>query len=57
MELLFSSLGILARWDVLAALVIGSVGGVIIGAIPGVAPRWRSPSCCLPPSPSIRSSA
>ena len=36
MELLFSSLGILARWDVLAALVIGSVDGVIIGAIPGV---------------------
>ena len=28
----------LARWDVLLALLIGSVGGVIIGAIPGVGP-------------------
>ena len=36
MDLLFSNLDIPARWDVLAALVIGSVGGVIIGAIPGV---------------------
>ncbi|MEM7439649.1 MAG: tripartite tricarboxylate transporter permease [Pseudomonadota bacterium] len=36
MDLLLSSLSILARWDVLAALIIGSVGGVIIGAIPGV---------------------
>ena len=36
MDLLLSSVGILARWDVLAALIIGSVGGVIIGAIPGV---------------------
>ncbi|MEL7117558.1 MAG: tripartite tricarboxylate transporter permease [Pseudomonadota bacterium] len=27
---------ILARWDVVAALLVGSVGGVIIGAIPGV---------------------
>ena len=27
---------ILARWDVVAALLIGSMGGVIIGAIPGV---------------------
>lgn len=36
MDLLLSSLSILARWDVLAALLIGSVGGVIIGAIPGV---------------------
>lgn len=26
------------RWDVLAALLVGSVGGVIIGAIPGVGP-------------------
>lgn len=38
MELLLSSLGILARWDVALALLIGSVGGVIIGAIPGVGP-------------------
>ena len=36
MELLLSSLDILTRWDVLAALLVGSVGGVIIGAIPGV---------------------
>lgn len=36
MELLASAIEILARWDVLAALLIGSVGGVIIGAIPGV---------------------
>jgi putative tricarboxylic transport membrane protein len=36
MELLLSSLAILARWDVAAALLIGSIGGVIIGAIPGV---------------------
>lgn len=36
MELILSSLSMLAQWDVLAALVIGSVGGVIIGAIPGV---------------------
>lgn len=38
MELLYSAVGILARWDVVAALLIGSVGGVIIGAIPGVGP-------------------
>lgn len=28
----------LARWDVLLALFVGSIGGVIIGAIPGVGP-------------------
>ncbi|MHA6268191.1 tripartite tricarboxylate transporter permease [Aliiroseovarius sp. CAU 1755] len=28
----------LARWDVVLALLVGSVGGVIIGAIPGVGP-------------------
>ena len=28
----------LARWDVIVALLIGSIGGVIIGAIPGVGP-------------------
>ncbi len=38
MELLLSSIGILARWDVALALLVGSVGGVIIGAIPGVGP-------------------
>ncbi|MEM7195252.1 MAG: tripartite tricarboxylate transporter permease [Pseudomonadota bacterium] len=36
MSLLFSSLEILARWDVVVALFVGSVGGVMIGAIPGV---------------------
>lgn len=33
-----SATQVLARWDVLGALVIGSLGGVIIGAIPGVGP-------------------
>lgn len=37
-ETLLSAVGILARLDVLAALLIGSIGGVIIGAIPGVGP-------------------
>jgi len=37
-DLLVSSLAILARWDVVAALLVGSVGGVLIGAIPGVGP-------------------
>ncbi len=36
MDDLLSGLNLLARWDVLVALLIGSVGGVIIGAIPGV---------------------
>ncbi|MEZ5811743.1 MAG: tripartite tricarboxylate transporter permease [Rhizobiaceae bacterium] len=38
MDLLLSSIGIIARLDVVAALLIGSVGGVVIGAIPGVGP-------------------
>lgn len=38
MELLLSALQLLARWDVAAALLVGSIGGVIIGAIPGVGP-------------------
>jgi putative tricarboxylic transport membrane protein len=38
MDVFLDALMILARWDVLAALVVGSVGGVIIGAIPGVGP-------------------
>lgn len=38
MELLLSSIDILARWDVILALLVGSVGGVLIGAIPGVGP-------------------
>ncbi|WP_439527131.1 tripartite tricarboxylate transporter permease [Pannonibacter sp.] len=36
MDLFLASLDILARWDVVAALVVGSVGGVIVGAMPGV---------------------
>ncbi|MEM7120407.1 MAG: tripartite tricarboxylate transporter permease [Pseudomonadota bacterium] len=36
MDALLSGVELLARWDVLAALLIGSIGGVIIGAIPGV---------------------
>jgi putative tricarboxylic transport membrane protein len=38
MELILSSVEILARWDVVVALLVGSVGGVLIGAIPGVGP-------------------
>ncbi|MDB4222186.1 tripartite tricarboxylate transporter permease [Granulosicoccus sp.] len=38
MELLLSAVSILARFDVLAALLVGSIGGVLIGAIPGVGP-------------------
>ena len=38
MDILAGSLEILWRLDVLAALLVGSVGGVIIGAIPGVGP-------------------
>mgnify|MGYP000456699186 CR=1 FL=1 len=38
MDLLLSSLHILMRWDVVFALLAGSVGGVLIGAIPGVGP-------------------
>ena len=36
MDDLLSAFGLLARFDVLLALLIGSIGGVIIGAIPGV---------------------
>ncbi|MDN3722554.1 tripartite tricarboxylate transporter permease [Roseibium salinum] len=38
MDTLLSGLFLLARLDVCVALLIGSVGGVIIGAIPGVGP-------------------
>ncbi|MDE0308575.1 MAG: tripartite tricarboxylate transporter permease [Acidiferrobacterales bacterium] len=38
MELLTSALELLLRWDVLLALMVGSIGGVVIGAIPGVGP-------------------
>lgn len=33
-----ASSSVLARWDVVLALLVGSVGGVLIGAIPGVGP-------------------
>ncbi len=36
METFLSGVELLMRWDVVAALLIGSIGGVIIGAIPGV---------------------
>lgn len=36
MELFLSGLEIIARWDVIAALIIGSIGGVMVGAMPGV---------------------
>ncbi|WP_282078722.1 tripartite tricarboxylate transporter permease [Epibacterium ulvae] len=38
MENILAGLEMLARWDVFAALLVGSIGGVIIGAIPGVGP-------------------
>ncbi|MCO5161164.1 MAG: tripartite tricarboxylate transporter permease [Mesorhizobium sp.] len=36
MDILLSGLEIIARWDVIAALLIGSIGGVMVGAMPGV---------------------
>ncbi|NOE27077.1 tripartite tricarboxylate transporter permease [Ruegeria sp. HKCCD6157] len=36
MDNLISGFAILAQWQVVVALIIGSVGGVIIGALPGV---------------------
>ena len=38
MENLLAGAAMLARWDVILALFVGSIGGVIIGAIPGVGP-------------------
>ncbi|TNF59808.1 MAG: hypothetical protein EP307_09705 [Rhodobacteraceae bacterium] len=38
MDLIADALLILARWDVALALLVGSIGGVLIGAIPGVGP-------------------
>ncbi|TLP69255.1 hypothetical protein FEE96_02915 [Parasedimentitalea maritima] len=38
MDLILSAFEILMRWDVALALLAGSVGGVLIGAIPGVGP-------------------
>lgn len=36
MDDLYAGLQILAQWQVVVALLVGSIGGVIIGAIPGV---------------------
>ncbi len=36
MDTFLSGVELLMRWDVALALMIGSIGGVIIGAIPGV---------------------
>ena len=38
MENLLAGAEMLARWDVVLALFVGSIGGVVIGAIPGVGP-------------------
>ncbi|MCA2012699.1 tripartite tricarboxylate transporter permease [Cereibacter sphaeroides] len=38
MDTFLDALAIVSRWEVIAALFAGSVGGVIIGAIPGVGP-------------------
>lgn len=38
MEDIFAGIELLSRWDVMVALLVGSIGGVIIGAIPGVGP-------------------
>ncbi|MEP1089415.1 MAG: tripartite tricarboxylate transporter permease [Rhizobiaceae bacterium] len=38
MDLLLSAIEIIARPDVILALLIGAIGGVVIGAIPGVGP-------------------
>ena len=36
MDTLLSGVSILLQWQVIVALFIGSIGGVIIGALPGV---------------------
>ncbi|MFN3281737.1 MAG: tripartite tricarboxylate transporter permease [Tabrizicola sp.] len=36
MDSFLSGLEMLARWDVIAALMVGSIGGVLVGAMPGV---------------------
>ncbi|HSG54203.1 MAG TPA: tripartite tricarboxylate transporter permease, partial [Paracoccaceae bacterium] len=38
MDLIFAGLEVLYRWDVALALLVGSIGGVMIGAVPGVGP-------------------
>lgn len=36
MDSFLSGLELLVRWDVIAALLVGSIGGVLVGAMPGV---------------------
>ena len=36
MDLLLSSIEIIARWDVMLALFVGAIGGVVVGGMPGV---------------------
>lgn len=36
MDSFIAGIELLARWDVIAALLIGSIGGVLVGAMPGV---------------------
>jgi putative tricarboxylic transport membrane protein len=38
LDTFIDALGIVASWQVIAALLVGSIGGVVIGAIPGVGP-------------------
>ncbi len=38
MDVILSALDLIARLDVIVALLVGSIGGVIIGAVPGVGP-------------------
>ncbi len=38
MDMIFAAIDVLSRWDVVLALLVGSIGGVAIGAIPGVGP-------------------
>ena len=36
MDLFAASLDLILRWDVIAALMIGAIGGVMVGGLPGV---------------------
>lgn len=36
MDTFLSSIDMIARWDVIAAILIGAIGGVLVGALPGV---------------------
>ncbi len=38
MDIVLAGMEVLMRWDVLAAILVGSIGGVVIGAVPGVGP-------------------